>query len=117
MSERLQYRFGFKLDRDVWGVPQIVDKLRREHRKISTATIGREIQKIKRVALRQFFKSEGANDFPGVHIVAEWRNPDRKASQDWRSTEDSGQSTEDFYKTLHGTRGALRKAHRALYGG
>jgi hypothetical protein len=116
MSERLQYRFAFQIDRRQWGPSVLIEKLRREHRKISRATIQRELDKLKRKALRLFFETEGEEEFPGVRIVAQWRNPDRRISRNWRSTEDASQSLPDFYKTMHGSRGALRQAWRDAIG-
>lgn len=116
MSERLQYRFAYRLDRRVWGIPVLIDKLRREHRRIDKGTIQNEIDKLKRKALREFFRSKGERSIAGVEIVAEWRNPDRKIAREWRSTLDDGQSLPDFYKTLHGKRGALKQAYVEAFG-
>lgn len=93
-SERLEFGFGFKInsrmhpDRSTWP-------------------------DLKTDAMAQFFATEGRGPFErGVHIVARWRNPDNKNPRhvNWKTTDDSGQSLEDFYSTLHGARGALRQA-------
>jgi hypothetical protein len=59
-------------------------------------------------AMKHFLKT--GEEIPGVKIVARWRNPENKnpAHANWKTTNDAGQSIGDFYKTLHGSRGALR---------
>jgi hypothetical protein len=67
--------------------------------------------------LKAFFDSQGEIDFlyfgkKRVRLIARWRNPDNKnpLHANWKTTDDPGQSVEDFYTTLHGERGALAKA-------
>lgn len=49
-------------------------------------------------------------EIAGVKIIVRWRNPDNRnpAHADWKTSEDSGQSLFDVWKTLGKGRGALR---------
>lgn len=60
-------------------------------------------------ARRHFLQTGESID--GVHIIAKWRNPRNRnpIHANWKTTEDPGQSLQDFWTTLHGARGALRK--------
>lgn len=60
-------------------------------------------------AMRQFLRT-GEVTVRGVKIVARWRNPDNRnwRHKNWKTTEDSDQSLEEFWETMHGSRGALR---------
>lgn len=46
---------------------------------------------------------ETGEEIPGVRIVGRFRNPDRRnpVRAQWKTTEDPGQSLQDFYKTLN----------------
>lgn len=60
-------------------------------------------------AMREFLRI-GAVTVRGVKIVGRWRNPDNRQwkHRNWKTTEDADQSLEEFWETLHGSRGALR---------
>lgn len=66
-------------------------------------------------AARHFLAT--GESIPGVRIVARWRNPDNKNPNhaNWKTTSDPGQSLKDFWKTLHGRRGALRALAARAY--
>lgn len=60
-------------------------------------------------AIMRFAESEGREELPSVHLIARWRNPDDKhdRSRQWKTTDDPGQTLEDFYATLEEGRGLL----------
>jgi len=88
-SERLQYQLKFQISR--------------KHAKTAE-----QAEALKKKAVKQFFKTGESID--GVKITARWRNPDNKNARhaNWKTTDDPGQSLEDFFQTLHKGRGALR---------
>jgi hypothetical protein len=88
VSERLQYQIAVYVDRVKFKSDAAAEKARVR-------------------AIRHFIKHGESID--GVKIVARWRNPDRKVGREWKTTEDAGQSLEDFHQTLHGASGALGK--------
>jgi hypothetical protein len=92
MSETLIYKVDFVLDRNKYDT----EKKRKD------AIIQ---------ARHLFFTSGGREQFEGVHVIGWWRNPDRRNEimARWKNTDEPGQSIEDFYSTLHGSRGALHQ--------
>lgn len=92
MSERLVYKLDFVIDRNKFDT----------EKKRKAAMIQ---------ARHLFFTSGGLEKFEGVHVVGWWRNPDRRNEimARWKNTDEPGQSIEDFYSTLHGSRGALHQ--------
>lgn len=60
-------------------------------------------------AMREFLRT-GRVTVRGVKVVGRWRNPDNRQwrHRNWKTTEDADQSLEEFWETLHGSRGALR---------
>ena len=97
MSERLQYQLATYVNRRIYEDDDEADEARAE-------------------AMREFLET-GQASVRGVKIVARWRNPDRKNRHKarWKTTEDADQSLYEFWNTLHGNRGALRKV-AARYG-
>lgn len=90
-SELLQYQLRYVIDRQKYG------------------TKDKALQAAAR-ARKHFLKT--GDEIDGVRIVARWRNPNNKTAEhaNWKSTEDPGQSLSDFYKTMHGGRGALQRS-------
>ena len=91
MSERLQYQLATYVNRRLYEDDDEAD--------------------VARVEAIQEFLETGETNVPGVKIVARWRNPDRRNRNRarWKTTEERGQSLYEFWNTLHGSRGALRK--------
>lgn len=88
-SERLQYQYQFRVDKNMFPTADERDYA---------------IEKAKKHFL------ETGREIAGVKIIVRWRNPDNKnpLHADWKTSEDRGQSLFDVWKTLGKGRGALR---------
>lgn len=88
-SERLQYQFLYKIDK----------------KKFPTKA---EAEAATRKAKQHFLRT--GHSIAGVEIIVRWRNPDNRnpSHADWKTSEDSGQSLFDVWKTLGKGRGAIR---------
>lgn len=95
MSEPLEYKIGWYIDRKRYKTPEARERAR--------ARAAREF-------IRNGDQIEGNEVIPGVRMVASWRNPKNKnpLHSNWKNTTDEGQSLADFFTTLHGRGGALR---------
>lgn len=90
MSEKLQYQVAAYVNRNIYKSDASAERARVR-------------------AMREFLRTGGAT-VRGVKIVARWRNPDNRnwRHKNWKTTEDPGESLQEFWETLHGSRGALR---------
>lgn len=90
LSERLQYQVAAYVNRNLYKSEAAAERARVK-------------------AMRQFLRT-GKTDVRGVKIVGRWRNPDNRnpRHRNWKTTEDLGESLQEFYDTLHGARGAFR---------
>lgn len=63
-------------------------------------------------AMKKFFDSGGTEQLKTVKVVARWRNPEDSGTraQMWKTTEDPGQTLDEFYDTFHGSTGPLAAA-------
>jgi hypothetical protein len=89
-SERLEFGLKWRVDR----------------RKFEGEDVGAVVSRA-----RKHFFDTGGEVLPGVQLEARWRNPDNRHPQHraWKTARTPGE-VRQFYRTLHGRRGALRAA-------